>query len=31
MNAIDPLLSPWGGLFLSDTFNKGLNRDGGLI
>ena len=24
-------IKPLGGLFLLDTFNKGLNRDGGLI
>ena len=24
-------IKPLGGLFISDTFNKGLNRDGGLI
>ena len=28
---INPLLNPPGGLFISNPFEEGLNRDGGLI
>ena len=31
MDTINPLLSPPWGLFFSSTFERGLNREGGLI
>jgi len=31
ISSINPLLSPPGGSFISNTFEGGLNRDGGLL